>query len=417
MMTAVATDVMQRLRQEGASAFAALGWPTTRLEEWKYTNLAPVAKTEWTEGPSPGIIGADADATLVGLAAMELIFINGYLATTTGDQPAGITVRNLASATGDQTVEDHLGRYARVDNAAMTALNAANMQDGGVVEIAPNVQLDGFIHLLFIGDGDGIWSHPRNLIVAGRGSAVTVVETYIGSGRYFTNAVTEIVAADGAVVDHYRIVRDSTESFHVGAVEIHQERSSSVTSRNVSVGGAIVRNDIRGALTGPGATLALEGLFVATGTQHTDSHTTIEHVSPNCESHELYKGVLDGKGRGVFDGRIVVHKNAQKTVSRQENRNLLLSETAIIDSKPTLEIHNDDVKCNHGSTIGQLEDEPMFYLRSRGLSEEDARSLLIYAFAGEMVDRMKIEPVREQVRRAMFQHMPGRMPERRERDR
>ena len=417
MMSVVATDTVQRLRQEGATRFAELGWPTTRLEEWKYTNLAAVAKTEWKNGPSTGIIGADADATLVGLASMELIFINGFLATTTGELPAGVTVRNLASATDDQTIDEHLGRYASIENAAMTALNAANMQDGGVITIAPNVQLEGFIHLLFIGDGDGIWSHPRNLIVAGRGSAVTVVETYVGSGSYFANAVTEIVAAEGAAVDHYMIVRDSNEAFHVGAVHIQQERSSSVVSRNVSVGGAIVRNDIRGALTGPGATLTLEGLFVATGTQHTDTHTTIEHVSPNCESHELYKGVLDGKGRGVFDGRIVVHKDAQKTVSRQENRNLLLSETAIIDSKPTLEIHNDDVKCNHGSTIGQLEDEPMFYLRSRGLSEEDARSLLIYAFAGEMVDRMKIEPVREQVRRAMFQHMPGRMPERRERDR
>jgi Fe-S cluster assembly protein SufD len=417
MMTVVATDVIQRLRQEGASRFAELGWPTTRLEEWKYTNLAPVGKIEWKNAPSAGILGADADATLVGLATVELIFINGYLATMTGEAPAGVALRDFASSAEERMVEEHLGRYAGIENAAMTALNAANMQDGAVIEIAPNTQLSGFIHLLFIGDGDGVWSHPRNLIIAGRGSSLTVIETFIGSGRHLSNAVTEIVAADGAVVDHYKIVRVSNEAFHVGTVAIHQERSSNVTSRNISVGGAIVRNDIRGALTGPGATLALEGLFVATGTQHTDSHTVIEHISPQCDSHELYKGVLDGKGRGVFDGRIVVHKNAQKTVSRQENRNLLLSETAIIDSKPTLEIHNDDVKCNHGSTIGQLEDEPMFYLRSRGLSEEDARSLLVYAFAGEMVDRMKIEPVREQVRRAMFQHMPGRMPERRERDR
>ena len=416
-MSAVATDVMQRLRQEGADRFAALGWPTTRLEEWKYTNLAPVAKIEWKTGSSTGFLGAEADATLTGLAAVEMIFVNGQFVTMTGEAPQGITVRSLSSAGDSTVVDEHLGRYAAMQSSAMTALNSANVQDGAVIEVAPNTMFDGFIHLLFIGEGDAVWSHPRNLIVAGRGSSVTVVETFLGSGRYFANTVTEIVAADGAVVDHYKLVRESNQAFHVGTVQIHQERSSSVISRNVAVGGAIVRNDIRGALAGQGATLSLEGLFVATGTQHIDNHTTIDHITPHCESHELYKGVLDGNGRGVFDGRIVVHKDAQKTVSRQENRNLLLSETAIVDSKPTLEIHNDDVKCNHGSTIGQIEDEPMFYLRSRGISEEDARSLLVYAFAGEMVDRMKVEPVREQVRRAMFQHMPGRLPERRERDR
>jgi Fe-S cluster assembly protein SufD len=408
---------MQRLRQEGADRFAALGWPTTRLEEWKYTNLAPVAKIEWKTGSSTGFLGAEADATLTGLAAVEMIFVNGQFVTMTGEAPQGITVRSLSSAGDSTVVDEHLGRYAAMQSSAMTALNSANVQDGAVIEVAPNTMFDGFIHLLFIGEGDAVWSHPRNLIVAGRGSSVTVVETFLGSGRYFANTVTEIVAADGAVVDHYKLVRESNQAFHVGTVQIHQERSSSVISRNVAVGGAIVRNDIRGALAGQGATLSLEGLFVATGTQHIDNHTTIDHITPHCESHELYKGVLDGNGRGVFDGRIVVHKDAQKTVSRQENRNLLLSETAIVDSKPTLEIHNDDVKCNHGSTIGQIEDEPMFYLRSRGISEEDARSLLVYAFAGEMVDRMKVEPVREQVRRAMFQHMPGRLPERRERDR
>ena len=415
-MSVVASDVLQRLRQEGAARFAALGWPTPRLEEWKYTNLAAVAKVPWRTGSPTAFLGAEAEATLTGLAAVEMIFANGQLVTMTGEAPQGVTVRNLAAA-GSAVVDEHLGRYASADASAMTALNAANFHDGALIEVAPNTLADGFIHLLFIGEGDGVWAHPRNLIVAGRGSSVTVVETFVGSGRYFANTVTEIVASDGSSVDHYKVVRESNQAFHVGTVQIHQARSSSVISRNVSVGGAIVRNDIRGALSGPGATLSLEGLFVATGSQHIDNHTTIEHLTPHCESLELYKGVLDGNGRGVFDGRIVVHKDAQKTVSRQENRNLLLSETAIIDSKPTLEIHNDDVKCNHGSTIGQIEEEPMFYLRSRGISEEDARSLLVYAFAGQMVDRMKVEPVREQVRRAMFQHMPGRMPERRERDR
>ncbi|MEO6488057.1 MAG: Fe-S cluster assembly protein SufD, partial [Thermoanaerobaculia bacterium] len=228
------------------------------------------------------------------------------------------------------------------------------------------------------------------------------------------NAVTEIVAGNGAVVDHYKLECEAREAYHVATLQVHQERSSTVTLRNISIGGAIVRNDINGELTGPGASISLDGLFVVTGTQHIDNHTSIDHISPHCDSHELYKGILDDTGRGVFDGSITVRPNAVKTNSRQENRNLLLSETAIIDSKPTLVIHNDDVKCNHGSTIGQLEDEPMFYLRSRGIDEEDARNMLVYAFASEIIDRMKLEPVREHIRRALFRHMPKRLPERRE---
>jgi Fe-S cluster assembly protein SufD len=268
---------------------------------------------------------------------------------------------------------------------------------------------------LFIGTGDDIAAHPRNLIVVGRAAQVSIVETYVGTGRYFTNTVTEIVAGEGSVVDHAKLEVESLVAFHVGTVQVHQERSSNVTARSFSLGGGLVRNETNAALKGEGASLSLEGLFVLGGTQHVDNHTIIDHVMPRCESHELYKGILDNNSRGIFDGTIIVRPDAQKTVSRQVNKNLLLSETAIIDSKPTLEIHNDDVKCNHGSTIGQLEEEPMFYLRSRGLGEQEARSLLVYAFASELVDRIRLEPVREQIRRTMFQQLPDRLPERRSR--
>jgi Fe-S cluster assembly protein SufD len=287
------------------------------------------------------------------------------------------------------------------------------MQDGARIEIPAGEVVDGFIHLLFIGNGDGIWSHPRNVINVGAHAQVAIVETYVGTGNYFTNAVTEIVAGEGAVVDHYRLQCESVDAFHVGNVFIRQERGASVTSRSILIGGALARSETHVALAGEGATVALDGLFVGTNSQHLDNRTVIDHIKPHCESYELYKGVLDQSARGVFDGRIIVRPDAQKTVSRQENRNLLLSETAVVDSKPTLEIHNDDVKCNHGSTIGQIEAEPLFYLRSRGIGEEEARSLLVYAFASEIVDRMKLEPVREQVRRALFRLMPERMPERR----
>jgi Fe-S cluster assembly protein SufD len=312
----------------------------------------------------------------------------------------------------NESFSQHFARYADYEKHALTALNTAMWQDGAYIEIAPGTVVEGFIHLLFIGD-DGAAAHNRNLIVAGRGSQITVVESFFGKGTYFTNTVTEIVAGDGAVVDHYKFENESIEAFHIGTVQIHQERSSNVTSRTIATGGGLVRNEINAALTGEGASLSMEGLFVLSGKQHVDNHTLIDHVAPHCDSVELFKGILDENARGIFDGRIIVEPNAVKTNSRQTNKNLLLSETAVIDSKPSLEIHNDDVKCNHGSTIGQLDEEALFYLRARGIGAEEARNLLVYAFASEIVERMKIEVVRESAGRALFARMPQHMPERR----
>ncbi|HVE70207.1 MAG TPA: Fe-S cluster assembly protein SufD [Thermoanaerobaculia bacterium] len=390
-MTAVA-----HLRSEATERFDKLGWPTPRIEEWKYTNLAPLQKVAWRadDGGAAAASAADSPASMAGKAAQELVFVNGHSAA------------GAAAAPQESTIADW-------ERNAMVALNMANMQDGARIEIPAGKIVDGFIHLLFIGRGDGIWSHPRNVIVVGANAQVAIVETYVGTGSYFTNAVTEIVASEGAVVDHTKLQCESSEAYHVGNVFIRQERGANVTSRNIAIGAAIARAETHVALAGEGASVTLDGLFTGTGTQHLDNRTVIDHIKPHCESIELYKGVLDQQSRGVFDGKIIVRPDAQKTVSKQENRNLLLSETAIVDSKPTLEIHNDDVKCNHGSTIGQIAQESLFYLRSRGIGEEEARNLLVYAFAGEIVDRMKIEPVREQVRRALFQAIPQRLPERR----
>lgn len=390
-MSAVVTD----LRERAAEAFAKLGWPTTRLEEWRYTNLAPLQKVAWRTDDAPQTV--DSPATLAGRAAMELVFVNGLLSGRSG-------------ATFGEAPDAGIADWER---NAMVALNTANAQDGARIDIPAGTVVDGFIHLLFVGKGDGVWSHPRNVIRVGANAQVTVVETYAGDGSYFTNSVTEIVAGEGAVVDHYRVECESLTAYHVGNVYIRQERAANVTSRSIAIGGALVRSETHVALVGEGAAIALDGLFVGSGTQHLDNRTVIDHVSPHCESLELYKGVLDQNARGVFDGLIVVRPGAVKTVSRQTNRNLLLSETAIVDSKPNLEIHNNDVKCNHGSTIGQIDEQALFYLRSRGLDEATARGLLIYAFASELVDRMTIEPVREQIRRAIFQAIPERMPERR----
>lgn len=387
-------SVVATVREEAAERFRQLGWPTPRLEEWRYTNLAPVQKIAWRTDDGPQAI--ESTASLNGKALFELVFVNGKL----------ISGENMYPLQHDVTLADW-------ERNAMVALNTANQQDGARIAIPSGTVVEGFVHLLFIGRGDGYWSHPRNTIVIGSNAQVTIVETYVGSGSYFTNAVTEIVAGEGAVVDHYRVECESLDAYHVSSLFIKQERGANVTSRNIAIGGAIARTETHVALAGEGASVTLDGLFTGSGRQHLDSRTVIDHIKPHCESLELYKGVLDQQARGIFDGRIIVRPDAQKTVSRQYNRNLLLSETAIVDSKPTLEIHNDDVKCNHGSTIGQIEQEALFYLRSRGIDEEEARSLLVYAFASEIVDRMKIEPIREQIRRALFHAMPERLPERR----
>ncbi len=441
--SAPATEVLQRIREQAGQRFAQLGWPTTHLEEWQYTNLQPLQSRfeagAFREAPCrTGFPACPEEDRLESLsytggtlrgALAELVFVNGVYApeastfagssvprvprgssgravpeTEEPEEPRnrGLRIWTLREAPLE-ILEQHFARYADYANHAMTALNTANAEDGAVVEVTGVVE--GFVHLLFVGSA-GFQSYPRNLVIAGRGAQIAVVETYAGSGSYFTNAVTEIVAGDGAVVDHYKLESESLEAFHIGTVHVHQERASSVTSRSISIGGGVVRNDVSVSLAGEGASLVLDGLFITAGTQHVDNHTLIDHVVPHCDSIELYKGVLDGNSRGIFDGRIIVRPDAQKTVSRQNNKNLLLSDTAIVDSKPTLEISNDDVKCNHGSTIGQLEEEPLFYLRSRGIGESEARDMLVYAFASEIVDRMKLEPVREQIRRAMSRQMP-----------
>jgi Fe-S cluster assembly protein SufD len=411
------TDVLQQIREQAGQRFEQLGWPTPRLEAWKYTNLQALqsrfeagafreAATPAASRPSPPLPLRFGDRALA-----ELVFVNGVFSPEASTLPsvAGLRVTTFRNASVD-VLEEHFARYADYERHALVALNTANAQDGAVIEA--DAAIEGFVHVLFVGS-EGFQSFPRNLIVAGRGAQLAVVESYAGTGAYFTNSVTEIVAGDGAVVDHYRLECESLEAFHVGTVQIHQGRSSSVSSRSFAVGGGVVRNNTNAVLAAEGANLVLEGLFVTGGTQHIDNHTLIDHAVPHCESVELYKGILDGSSRGIFEGRIVVREGAQKTVSRQTNKNLLLSETAVVDSKPTLEIFNDDVKCNHGSTIGQLEEEPLFYLRSRGIGQEEARNLLVYAFASELVDRIRIDAVREQIGRAMFQQMPGRLPERR----
>jgi Fe-S cluster assembly protein SufD len=319
-----------------------------------------------------------------------------------------VQVISLGSAmqAGSGVVERHVGRYVDYEDQAFAALNTALMEDGALIHIRKDAVVEQSIHLLFVSTTKGAKqvTHPRNLIVAEANSQATIVESYVGlnGDAYFTNAVTELVAGENAVLDHYKIERESVAAFHIATLRIHQERNSNVTSHAVSLGGALVRNDIHTVLDGEGCECTLNGLYMIVGSQHVDNHLLVDHAKPHCNSRENFKGILDQNSRGVFSGRIIVRQDAQKTDAKQSNMSLLLSEGAQVESKPQLEILADDVKCTHGATIGQISEEAIFYLRSRGISEEAARSLLVYAFAQERVEQIRIDALRTQLEALLF---------------
>jgi Fe-S cluster assembly protein SufD len=378
--------------------------------------VAPIARTRFGR---PGAASLTAGALdrfdFDGPACPRLVFVNGRLApalSRLAGLPRGVRVESLAAAaTEDRAIlEPHLGRYAEMAGHAFTALNTALMKDGALVRIPRGAVLEQPIHLLYVSvtDGAPTATHPRNLILAGEGSQAAILEDYVtlGEGVTFSNAVTELVAGEGSVLQHYLIGREGREAFSVHTLRSQQERSSNLTSHSILVGGALTRRNIHPVLAGEGGECLINGLFLANGRQHMDNYMRVEHLSPRCSSRQVYKGILDGHARGVFHGRIVVHKDAQKTDAKQTNMNLLLSEDAQIDTKPQLEIYADDVKCTHGATVGQIDDEAIFYLRSRGISEPSARALLLYAFAGEILQRMTVEPVRKHLEEMVTRWMP-----------
>jgi Fe-S cluster assembly protein SufD len=303
------------------------------------------------------------------------------------------------------SVRPHFGQHAEFLNHSFVALNTAFANDGAYVRVPRGVVVERPVELVFVASGPGI-SHPRTLITAGPNAQVTIAETYIGAGDdvYFTNAVTEIVAAENAVVDHYKLQVERPQSFHVATMQVAQGRSANFCSHSISLGGALVRNDANTVLS-EGAECTLNGLYLANGRQHVDNHTAIDHAQPHAVSHELYKGILDGHATAVFNGKIYVRKDAQKTDAKQTNKNLVLSEDAVINTKPELQIWADDVRCTHGATIGQLEPEAVFYLQSRGIGKEAARDLLTYAFARDILERIRINGLRERLEQVLFERL------------
>ena len=395
------------IRQTAMARFAALGFPTTGEEEWRYTSLAPITKVSF----SPGCLEAD-DATrewirslaLGSLEEHQLAFINGHFSaelSRLGRLPNGVIVGSLAAAMNDSKakVEPYWARYADYNSHGLVALNTALMEDGAFLLVPQGAVVEAPIHLMFVAtapDGATV-SHPRSLIVIGDRSQATVVESYMGfdGAVYFTNAVTEIVVGEGAVLDHTKIELESERAFHVATHETHIDRGGNLSSHSIALGGALARNDSNATLDGEGGECTLNGIYVAMGQQQVDNHTRIDHLKPHCSSRELYKGVMGGRSRAVFSGKIYVHKAAEKSDARQTNKNLLLSEDAWIDTKPQLEIYNNDVKCSHGSTIGQVDQDALFYLRSRGIESSAAVALLTRGFVSEITGRIKSVPARE----------------------
>jgi len=397
-----------RVREGAWASFLSHGFPTTREEEWRFTSVAPIVEHEFAHGgpAKAGIAEGDvAPFRLPGNVAAELVFVNGsYLPALSRVETRvkGFRVGHLADwgAAREGDAARSLARVAPFEQHPFVALNTALFDDGARVELAAGTVLEGVVHLVFVTTGEPagrpLMVHPRVVLVLGASAQASIVETYAAAGGelYFTNAVTEIALGENAVLDHYKLQYESTAAYHVGAIHAQAGRSATCTSHSISLGGALVRNDIVAVLNGEGAGCTLNGLYLADEQRLVDHHTTIDHARPNCGSRELYKGILADRARGVFNGKIIVRPDAQKTDAKQTNRALLLSEDALIHTKPQLEIFANDVKCTHGAAVGQLDDEALFYLRSRGLSDAVARRMLIHAFAADVLDRLPLQAVR-----------------------
>ncbi len=406
------------LRQAGLARYTELGLPTLRDEDWRFTNVAPIAKLPFQPVLEPAIDGVTAAAlrelTFANLPGVKLVFVNGHYAAALSQPanlPAGIKVSNLASAlaTEPALLEQHLGRYAQSADNGFAALNQAFFVDGGFVHVPAGQTLETPVQFIYVSTGrqNGAAIHPRNLVIAGANSQVTVLESYVslGGSGYFTNAVTELFAGDNARLEFVKFQDEALDAFHIAGFHGEFGRTSNVNVHSFALGAKLSRNDIRTKLAGEGLECILNGLYLTRGEQLADHHMVVEHAQPHCASHEYFNGILDDKSKGVFHGRILVRPIAQKTDAKQTNKNLLLSDDASANTKPQLEIYADDVKCTHGATIGQLNEESIFYLRSRGIGPETARRMLIHAFAGEIIERIRHEPAREELDKLVWERL------------
>ena len=405
------------IRQAGLARFQELGLPTQAHEDWRFTNTTAITKLPFkpvfdpSAGVTPEQLSAFAFAKLPGV---KLVFVNGHFSpelSSVKPLAAGVKAGSLAAALDSEAafLEKHLGRYAQQADNGFSALNQAFFLDGGFVHVPAGQVVAEPIQFVYLTtpQQNGATFHPRNLIIAEADSQVTILESYVspaGAG-YFNNAVTELFAGENAHLEFVKLQDEAPDAFHLAAFHGEFGRSSNVNVHSFALGAKLSRNNIRTKLAGEGLECILNGLYLTRGEQLADHHMVVEHAQPHCASHEYFNGILDDKSRGVFHGRILVRPVAQKTDAKQTNKNLLLSDDAGADTKPQLEIYADDVKCTHGATIGQLNEESIFYLRSRGLGPETARRMLIHAFAGEIIERIQHEPAREELDKLVWDRL------------
>jgi Fe-S cluster assembly protein SufD len=402
---------LDQIRTSARSRFDQVGYPNRKQEEWRFTNTDAIARTRYV--PAETCDRAQAAETVGSLAfgaeaLAELIFVNGiYMPNLSrfGQLPRGVVVQQLSEAFDRPEVQANLARLADVNANPFVAWNTASIHDGVYIHLPRNTSLDGPIHLLFVtiaADQPSI-TQPRVLVVAEEHAHATIVETYSGGGvgNYFTNAVTEIVQAPHSRIDHCKMQQELPTASHIASMNVTLGREAEFISHSINTGGLLTRNEVGVVLAGEYAHATLNGLVLMDGNRHCDNHTLLDHAAPNCPSHELYKHVLGDQSTGVFKGKILVRKDSQKTDSKQTSKVLLLSDDAKMDSMPALEIYADDVKCTHGSTTGPVDEEQVFYLRSRGISLEAARHLMTYAFAADITRRIKVAPVRSRIENFM----------------
>lgn len=401
-----------QMRKSAIDEFSKLSIPTQKDEEWKYTNVSPLLKHNFVRGKKVDVNPDRINKFLFDqLEHSLMVFVNGHFApelSRLDDIPDTVKVSSLSDELkmNNPVVAKHLGKYAVSKNQIFTALSTAFSKDGAFIYVPDGKVVENAIHIIFLTSSEQkIFTQPRNLFIAGKNSQVTIIEHYVSDDNniYFTNSVTEIIADESAIVDHIRLQEESTKAFHIARMEVDQERSSNFSSHLISTGAEFARNDFNATFNDEGSESTLNGLFMIKDDQLFDAHTMIDHAKPHCVSHEHYKGILQDKSKGVFNGKVMVRQDAQKTNAFQENNTILLSNDAVMNTKPQLEIFADDVKCSHGATIGKLDQNAMFYLKSRGIGDEAATAILIHAFASDVITSIKIPAVREYLEKIISQ--------------